>query len=329
MKKLLFLLCLFLSIFLVSCITVTPPETKKEVSSIQLSLSNLSMFEGQTYTVFSTVFPADAENSSVSWSSSNPEIASVDNGVVTAHSKGSCVVKAGTENGVSSLVTVVVISTQDVLNLSLSTHSLTLSVGEAGRINADFTPSATGDLSPVIWYSDDDNIATVDSNGNVIAKREGGCLIYAEVSGVVRSACEIIVDGVYPDLSNLAVLELRADLPLEFEYRYNKSTAEETVEVITRLRVESFNLESILGKNGVEMYITFDCVKIYDSEGDEATNTVAVNAALFQKEDVFCQDWQLYEHSATVGERFTVGFAFNALIKIEQRQFYVLLSEQP
>ena len=44
----------------------------------------------------------------------------------------------------------------------------------------------------VVWLSSDTNIAEVDSEGNVIAKREGEATISA-IAGVYRSKCKVLV----------------------------------------------------------------------------------------------------------------------------------------
>ena len=67
-------------------ITVTNP-----VSRISASPSSLKMLEGETATVSVTVTRFDGsteENPQIQWSSDDPEVASVENGIVTAHSAG-------------------------------------------------------------------------------------------------------------------------------------------------------------------------------------------------------------------------------------------------
>lgn len=72
-----------------------------EVSSIRLNQSTLILTLGDYYTgLTATVLPVNAFNKNVVWSSSNPNIASVNNsGAITAHGTGSVTVTAATEEG--------------------------------------------------------------------------------------------------------------------------------------------------------------------------------------------------------------------------------------
>ena len=76
-------------------VTVTVP-----VSSVTMSRSSLRIYEGKSYSLSAAVSPADATNKSLYWSSSNPDIASVDqNGKVTGHKPGVCTVFAQAQDG--------------------------------------------------------------------------------------------------------------------------------------------------------------------------------------------------------------------------------------
>ena len=70
------------------------------VSSVTMSRSSLRIYEGKSYSLSAAVSPADATNKSLYWSSSNPDIASVDqNGKVTGHKPGVCTVFAQAQDG--------------------------------------------------------------------------------------------------------------------------------------------------------------------------------------------------------------------------------------
>ena len=70
------------------------------VNSVTMSRSSLRIYEGKSYSLSAAVSPADATNKSLYWSSSNPDIASVDqNGKVTGHKPGVCTVFAQAQDG--------------------------------------------------------------------------------------------------------------------------------------------------------------------------------------------------------------------------------------
>ena len=78
-----------------------------EVESVTLNQTTLSLKEGETFTLTATVLPEDASDKHVSWSSSDPSVASVLDGLVTALSAGSATItaKAG-EKTATCVVTV-------------------------------------------------------------------------------------------------------------------------------------------------------------------------------------------------------------------------------
>ena len=72
-------------------------------SAIELSESEKTVFVGDTFTITVTVKPEDAWNRTVTWSSSDPSIATVDeNGTVTAIAKGEAIITAESADGVKA-----------------------------------------------------------------------------------------------------------------------------------------------------------------------------------------------------------------------------------
>ena len=88
--------------------TVRVKSTSVAVQGITLSQNNVSLSVGQSKTLTVYFSPSNATNKSVSWSSSNPSVADVQNGIITAKSKGSATITATSSNGkkASAIVTV-------------------------------------------------------------------------------------------------------------------------------------------------------------------------------------------------------------------------------
>ena len=77
------------------------------VTSVALDIAAHKMGEGHTQTLKATVSPADATNTAITWSSSDPEIATVDqNGNVTGVSGGIATITATSANGKTATCTV-------------------------------------------------------------------------------------------------------------------------------------------------------------------------------------------------------------------------------
>ena len=77
-------------------VTVTVP-----VTGVTLEPTSLSLFTGDTAPLTATVQPSDATNQNVTWSSDKPEVATVDNGTVTAVGAGEATITA-TAGGITA-----------------------------------------------------------------------------------------------------------------------------------------------------------------------------------------------------------------------------------
>lgn len=99
-------------------------NTKIEVTNIALNKSLLELVIGNSDTLTPTIVPNNATNKSVQWTSSNPNIISVDNaGKVTAKAIGSATVTVKTANGKTASTKV----TSDVKSITLVPGSLYIS----------------------------------------------------------------------------------------------------------------------------------------------------------------------------------------------------------
>ena len=75
------------------------PAANVPVESVSLSQTELRLIEGGTETLTATVEPDNATNKDVTWSSDNPSVATVNNGVVTAEAPGTATITVTTKDG--------------------------------------------------------------------------------------------------------------------------------------------------------------------------------------------------------------------------------------
>ena len=174
--------------------TVTVSTQEIPVERITLSSTSLSLKEGDSHKLTATVTPSDATDSQVTWSSSDPSVATVsDQGEVTAVRAGNCTITA-TAGGKSAACTVTVSAKEiPVERITLSSTSLSLKEGDSHRLTATVTPSDATD-SQVTWSSSDPSVATVSDQGEVTAVRAGNCTITATAGGK-SAACTVRVQG--------------------------------------------------------------------------------------------------------------------------------------
>lgn len=69
------------------------------VSSLSLDKTTITIKKGETETIIPTLSPNNATNKGLEWSSSNKNVATVENGVVTAIAKGTAIISATTKDG--------------------------------------------------------------------------------------------------------------------------------------------------------------------------------------------------------------------------------------
>ena len=104
--------------------TPTPENQNVEVTDISLNKNSLGLIIGNSDTLTANITPSNATNKSVTWSSSNSNIISVDNsGKVTAKAIGNATITAKTANGKEAIATV----TSDVKNITLTVGNQTIS----------------------------------------------------------------------------------------------------------------------------------------------------------------------------------------------------------
>ena len=143
-------------------------------SGLKLDVTDLNLNVGETYQLEALLQPADATDT-VLFESSNKKIAVVSaGGKITAKGKGSCVIFARTDAGVSAYCNVTVI--QQVTGLTVSPDSVSIEVGETYELTATITPSNASDKE-VTWTSDDTSICTVNEEGEIKGIKGGATLI--------------------------------------------------------------------------------------------------------------------------------------------------------
>ncbi|MBM6786394.1 Ig-like domain-containing protein [Collinsella tanakaei] len=176
-----------------SCtVTVKGPA----VTGVSLDRAALTLNKGDIRTLKATVYPTDAENREVGWTSSNSAIARVDSsGKVIAVSAGKATITATTRDGGKTATCVITVKGSAVTGVSLDRTSLVLGKGESYTLKATVAPT-DAENKEVTWKSTDSSIARVDSNGNVTAVASGKVTITATTDdGGKTASCTVTVKG--------------------------------------------------------------------------------------------------------------------------------------
>ena len=169
-----------------------------EPDGITLSTSTLSLYEGESGVLTATVSPADAYDKNVTWVSSNPAIATVDNGAVKGVSQGNAVITARTVNGREARCSVNVKKKIQPEKIALNQTSVNMIKGETVTLIATVTPTNAYDRT-VKWTSDHPGVATV-SNGVVKAVGAGNAEITTRtVNGLIAKCTVNVILDPSPD----------------------------------------------------------------------------------------------------------------------------------
>lgn len=175
-------------------VEVTVPPAPDAPTDFRLNATDLTFdAPGQTYNM-RVIFTPEGSDAEVTWTSSDPEVASVSwNGRVTAISRGTVNITATIEGlGSKSCIFRCNFSgtapsagngevTSSAGGMTLSRSDFTLDPGESWQL------TVSGTSSTITWSSSNESVATVSSNGTVTNVGRGQCTVTAEVDGVKLS----------------------------------------------------------------------------------------------------------------------------------------------
>lgn len=190
-----------------SCIVNVIP---KKVYSIRLNRSMLTVERGSSERLTATVYPEDAGDTSVTWTSSDESVVTVDTeGVVSAVSIGTATVTATTNDGTNlSASCVVTVEPKLAESINLDREELTMVKGASERLTATVFPEDADDRS-VTWESNDEDIVTVAPDGTLTAISGGFVTLTAYVNGAglypLSASCYVTVRSISLDVEELTL----------------------------------------------------------------------------------------------------------------------------
>lgn len=160
------------------------------VKSITLNQSSLTLNKGDSVELVAFVFPENATDKNVVWSSSDPQIVSVSSkGRITAKEFGSVKITATASNGLFAVCDVTV-KPVEVTSITLNKSNVSLATGKSVTLKATIAPSNADDQT-VTWSSSNSSVASV-VNGKITGIKEGSAVITA-TAGSHQAVCNVSV----------------------------------------------------------------------------------------------------------------------------------------
>ncbi|MCR4716508.1 MAG: CotH kinase family protein [Lachnospiraceae bacterium] len=169
--------------------TTFVPEFIKESDAIApkaLFLTNYETYvplSEETYDIELELYPENATNDRISYSSSDEKIASItDNNEVRLNSTGDVTITLKTYNGISRKVKLHIYddsaaSAKDVTAIKASKSLISLKKGDVSQVSYKVSPSGILKSHSVRYTSDNENVAEVNYLGVVKAKKAGTAVI--------------------------------------------------------------------------------------------------------------------------------------------------------
>lgn len=159
---------------------------------ITLSKEKIEIAKDKSIRLTASLTPVDTSDE-LTWTSSNEEVATVEDGVVKAVGLGEAEIVAMAGSVTKSCPVKVY---QGVNNITLDVTSHTMTIGDFLQLTATIYPK-DAEYKDVIWSSNNEDVAVVDQKGLVQAKAYGKVKITAtSKDGGLEAVCNVTVEPV-------------------------------------------------------------------------------------------------------------------------------------
>ena len=223
---------------------IKPDFQQVAVEAVALDIHELSLTTGDTATLTATVTPAGA--CAVKWSSSNPDVATVEDGVVTATGAGDAVITVTTVYGQKTDECAVTVAPKITKKLAITPNTATIKVGQTQAFSAAFVTLADGvqtsseTVTDVTWSISDTEVAVIDGTSGIAT---------GSTSGTVTVTAKYTPTGSEVEYTGEATLTVKDDIS------YSLSIDPEQAE-INFGETKAFTLTLITVTNGVSSSAT-------------------------------------------------------------------------
>ena len=178
--------------------SVTVTAKTIEVNDVGLDKSEMEMVAGDSYQFTVTLKPDNASDKTLSWSSSDENVATVDNsGKVTAISEGKVTITVKTSNPAQSASCDITVKAASipVTGVNIDSWIINIGVNETAAIAYTIQPEDATNKE-VTFSSDNTDVVAVDSEGTLVGVSSGSAKVtVTTVDGGFSSICTVNVVG--------------------------------------------------------------------------------------------------------------------------------------
>lgn len=166
------------------------------VSSIYLDRNYVTLNPGNSLILGATIYPYNAINRAIRWSSTDTSVVSVDSyGRVTANGLGTATIVVSTLDGSKVAYCTVRVEPVKVDSVSLNISNTDMCIGDTLHLQEKIYPYNAA-VKRVTWISSDTSVATVNAFGEVRAVGVGTAKITViTADGNKTASCAIVVRG--------------------------------------------------------------------------------------------------------------------------------------
>jgi uncharacterized protein YjdB len=198
------------------------------VASVSVTPTSAPLVIGGTVTLSATTKDAAGNTlagRTVTWSTSDPSVATVNGGVVTAVAVGTATITATSEG--KSAAAQITVTLAPVASVAVSPATVSVLPGATTQLTATPSDASGKPLAgrTITWLSSDQSKATVNGSGLVTGVAYGQVTITATSEGKSGSATVKVSDGIAPNLIGLTIVPTPVDV----------TTATKTVVVTGRI----------------------------------------------------------------------------------------------
>lgn len=185
------------------------------ITSIVISTVESSIEVNNSIEIEKIIEPVNYNVSNLQWVSSNPEIITVENGIVTAIATGESTIYVIDENGIKSNE-ILIQSIVKVEEIALSKETLEIEIGKTEKLFATIMPENAINKN-LIWKTTDGNVANVYEDGTITGINVGECIVSASTTDEkIIDQCKVKVNPI--EVSSLTLDEKKVTLGIGQEY---------------------------------------------------------------------------------------------------------------